>query len=184
MPLYRRPWVPGATYFITLVTHQRYKRFADDAVVQLWRDALVKAKQSKPFKLIAAVVLPDHVHLIVELPPGCVDLSSRIGLAKALFTKSLAVPLSTSHSRRKHREADIWQRRFWDHMIRDDDDFIAHMDYLHYNPVKHGYVNCPKDWPWSSFNHWVQRGTYPQNWCCSNHNDPPDFKSIGNSVGE
>ena len=183
MPEYRRPWVPGATYFITIVTHDRHERFRDDTVVALWRAALVQAMKLKPFKVIAGVALPDHVHLIVELPPGVVDLSSRIGLAKALFTKSVKAPRSVSPSRHKHREADIWQRRFFDHLIRDDDDFIAHMDYLHYNPVKHGHVKCPKDWPWSSFHHWVTQGAYPTNWCCSNH-ERPDFKSIEDTVGE
>lgn len=184
MPEYRRPWVPGATYFITIVTHERHARFIDDGVVTHWRNALARAMEQKPFKIIAGVVLPDHVHLIVELPPGVVDLSSRIGLAKKLFTQAISAPPSESPSRRKHREADIWQRRFFDHLIRDEDDFIAHMDYLHYNPVKHGHVNCPGDWPWSSFHHWAKQGAYPMNWCCASQANPPDFSSIKETVGE
>lgn len=184
MPEYRRPWVPGATYFVTIATHQRRKRFVDDATVQLWREAIARAMQAKPFKVIAAVILPDHIHLIIELPPGMVDLSIRIGLAKALFTKSLVAPPSASPSRRRRHESDVWQRRFYDHMIRDENDFIAHMDYVHYNPVRHGCVKCPKDWPWSSFRNWAMRGAYPMDWGCPGLGAAPDFKSIEHTLGE
>lgn len=184
MPEYRRPWVPGATYFVTIVTYRRQSRFVDDATAQLWRGALSDASKQKPFKVVAGVILPDHLHLILELPPGIDDLSSRLGLAKANFTKTLGAATSNSKSRAKHREADVWQRRFFDHMIRDEQDFISHMDYVHYNPVKHGHAECPKDWKWSSFKHWVERGAYTLEWACKRTGEPPNFTAIKDSVGE
>ncbi|MEX2672248.1 MAG: transposase [Phycisphaeraceae bacterium] len=187
MPEYRRLWVAGGTYFLTLVTCGRRSLLHGEAVAW-WREALAAAAQEKPFHVQAGVVLPDHVHLIVQLPTGDADISSRIGRAKALFSRAMreagraAGPARRSQERR--RESGIWQRRFYDHPCRDDRDHAIHMDYLHYNPVKHGYVRCPADWPHSSFNHWVRNGLYPEGWGCGAKARVPDFADIATRVGE
>lgn len=186
MPEYRRLWVAGGTYFLTIVTCGRRLILQGEAVVW-WRQALAAAAHEKPFKVQAGFVLPDHVHLIAQLPAGDADISSRIGRAKALFSRVVreagkTLPAGRSHERR--RESGIWQRRFYDHLCRDERDHAIHMDYLHYNPVKHGYVRCPADWPHSSFHHWVRNGLYPEDWGCAAKSPVPDFTDITTHVGE
>ena len=112
-------------------------------------------KGKMPFDIRAAVVLPDHMHFIWTLPRGDKDYSKRLGLMKVKVTRSLNgvgnLPEHVSPSRRKHRESDVWQRRFWEHTIDDEDEFERFFDYVHYNPVKHGHTSCPHLWPYSSF---------------------------------
>jgi putative transposase len=177
MPEYRRAYVEGGTFFFTIVTHQRRPLFSDAANVERLRSAIRQVKQERPFEIAAGVVLPDHSHFIWTLPEGDSDYSWRIGRMKVLFTKSLrgeeslggAEEVGSAHptSREKHREADVWQRRFWEHVIRDERDLENHFNYLHYNPVKHGLANCPHEWASSSFQHWVKQGVYDPNWSCS-----------------
>ena len=170
MPNYRRVYIPGGTYFFTLVTYCRRPLFKHLGNVQLLRNAVAKAKAEKPFKIVAAVILPDHIHFIWQLPPDDSNYSQRISRLKVLFTRAYkAVNPSTlelSKSRYKHRESDIWQRRFWEHLIKDEADLQQHLDYIHYNPVKHRFVSCPHLWEYSSFSRWVGRGRYPSNWGC------------------
>jgi putative transposase len=166
---YRRAHLPGGTFFFTVVTHQRAPNFADAANVQRLRDSLLAVMNERPFEFLAGVVLPDHAHYLWTLPPDDSDFSSRIGRMKVLFTNSVgwAPPTAPpSQSRIKHRDASIWQRRFWEHTIRDQDDLNRHLDYIHYNPVKHGLATCPHAWPASSFAKWVAKGHYKPNWCC------------------
>jgi len=190
MPDYRRPVVPGATVFLTVVTYRRRPLFADPANVALLRRALGQVRTEWPFEVTAAVVLSDHVHFLWTLPPHDADFSRRVGRVKALVTKAVDPILPTNdlcESRRKHREAGVWQRRFWDHVIRDEEDFERHMDYIHFNPVKHGVVACPHAWPWSSFRHWVAQGTYDLRWGCSCEDRPvnvSDFARSGAAAGE
>ena len=124
-----------------------------------------------PFDIVAAVVLPDHMHFIWSLPPGDSDYSKRIGKFKAQFTKTFHEDSKqksvVSASRAKHRESDVWQRRFWEHTITDEDEFQRLFDYIHFNPVKHGYAVCPHDWKASSFIKWVERRVVDQRWGCS-----------------
>lgn len=175
MPEYRRVYRPGGTYFFTIVTHARRRLFADSANVDRLRDALRATREQWPFKALAGVVLPDHMHFVWALPAGDADYSKRIGRMKALFTKSLTGTRwdalsrgdSANESRRQHGEREVWQRRFWEHTIRDVTDLEHHVDYLHYNPVKHGLCACPHAWPASSFSRWVVRKVYDSNWCCS-----------------
>jgi putative transposase len=114
------------------------------------------------------VLLPDHIHCIWTLPENDCDYSKRWGMIKAGFSKRAKHLFHRnewmSDSKRKHREAAVWQRRFWEHMIRDEDDFRRHLDYLHFNPVKHGLVKCVRDWPHSTFHRFVKDGFYPQDW--------------------
>jgi putative transposase len=179
---YRRAAQPGGTFFFTIVTHRRQPLFADAGNVERLRAAVLAVMNERPFNFLAGVVLPDHAHYLWTLPPGDGDFSTRIGRMKVLFTKSLvgwAPPTtSRSESRIKHRDADIWQRRFWEHTIRDQDDLNRHLDYIHYNPVKHGLTMCPHAWPTSSFDKWVANARYDRDWCCQCNGrtiDPPDF---------
>ena len=185
MPHYRRLWVPGASYFITIVTHHRRPLFADERHVEAWREALRETQRARPFEVVAGVVLPDHLHLLISLPPGDADLSSRMGVAKATFSKSIGADISdASASRRRHRETDVWQRRFYDHMIRDDRDLEMRLDYIHLNPVKHGYCRCPRDWPHSSFHRFVSGGHYASDWGFGMGKPLPDFEALEGLTGE
>jgi putative transposase len=170
MPNYRRRLVPGGTFFFTIATYERRPILAQKTSVALLRQELVEVKRDHPFDFRASVVLPDHVRFLWSLPRGDSAYSSRIGQIKVLFTQKLrgenASPVEVSASRRKHRESDVWHRRFWEHTITDDDDFEQHLHYIHYNPVKHGFVRCPHLWPYSSFSRWVKDGLYDGLWGC------------------
>ena len=125
-------------------------------------------KHQYPFTVEAWVLLPEHLHCIWTLPEGDRDYSKRWGLIKAGFSKQMRDALHhdarLTASKQKHRETSIWQRRFWEHSISNEEDFRRHVDYVHYNPVKHGLVNHVKDWPHSTFHRYVAMGTYPENW--------------------
>ena len=170
MPNYRRMYVPGGIYFLTLVTHLRRPLFKESDNINLLRAATAKIKAEKPFEIIAAVVLPDHLHFLWQLPSNDSDYSQRVSRLKVIFTRAYKTNNSLSGeisaSRLKHRESNIWQRRFWEHVIRDEADLQHHLDYIHYNPVKHGLVSCPHLWSHSSFSRWVKRDRYSQDWCC------------------
>ena len=170
MAIYRRMYVPGGTYFFTLVTYQRKPLFSEIKNIILLREATRQIKIEMPFEIVGAVILPDHIHLIWKLPPRDTDYSKRIGRLKVLFTKFLSVKSeqlkNLSISRQKHRESNVWQRRFWEHTIRSDSDLENHLNYIHYNPVKHGLVSCPHMWQYSSFHTWVKKKAYSKDWCC------------------
>jgi putative transposase len=166
MSNYRRAREDGATYFFTVVTHRRQPILKRPDVLDSLRDAFRCVQQTKPFKLEAVVILPDHLHAIWILPPGDAKFGQRWGMIKRHVSKAMSKAIScpVSDSMRARREFGIWQRRFWEHLIRDDEDYARHMDYIHYNPVKHGYVESPADWPHSSFQKCVERGIYPMDW--------------------
>jgi REP-associated tyrosine transposase len=184
VPNYRRAFAPGGTLFLTLVTYRRVPIFSEPGHVDRLRVALMQVRQEAPFQIPAAVVLPDHAHFLWSLPPGDTDYSRRVGRMKVLFTRSLgrraASCTEVGASRRKHREAGIWHRRLWEHTIADEEDFERHLDYIHYNPVKHGLATCPHLWPYSSFSRWVSTGHYHPEWGCScgerRVKPPPDLK--------
>ncbi|TAD78407.1 MAG: transposase [Oscillatoriales cyanobacterium] len=168
---YRRSRISGGTFFLTIVTYRRRPLFRDRTPVEKLRRAIATVKAETPFEITAAVVLPDHLHFIWTLPPGDSNFSRRVGRLKVLFTQSLfgigASARADSESRRKHRESDVWQRRFWEHTIRDEVELEDCLNYIHYNPVKHGLVSCPHDWGYSSFRQWVEKGHYPTDWACN-----------------
>ena len=137
---YRRANVPGATYFFTVNLQDRKSQLLTENLDAL-RMAFRSVQQRYPFKIIAMVVMPEHLHAIWEMPQGDVDFSLRWSLIKAAFSKALPKQENISSSRENKRERGILQRRFWEHMIRDDDDLEKHVAYLHYNPVKHGHVD-------------------------------------------
>ena len=171
MPEYRRYYTDGAMVFFTVVAHERRKLFEEELARKCLREALAKIQAKRPFTIDAVVLLPDHLHMIWTLPKEDGDFSLRWRRIKAEFTdrylEAGGVEGERSVSRCKRKERGIWQRRFWDHVIRDELDFERHLDYIHYNPVKHGYVKCPRDWPYSSFQRWVERGVYEPNWGCA-----------------
>jgi putative transposase len=191
MSQYRRIFVPGGTIFLTLVTYQRTPFFAEVENIIRLRVAVAKTIAEQPFKIIAAVVLPEHIHFLWTLPTDDSRYSQRVSRLKVLFTRSLrgrrALPETVSASRRKHRESDVWQRRFWEHTIRDEQDLQRHLDYIHFNPVKHGLVPCPHLWEFSSFHRWVEQGKYAKNWgCVCEGRQPviPDFGAMTGLMGE
>ena len=191
MPDYRRYFVPGGTYFFTVVTYRRRPLFADPQNVERLRNAVREVKADQTFEIHAAVILPDHLHFIWSLPPDDDHYSKRIGRIKVLFTRSYHAEIGSSRdvsaSRKKHHESDVWQRRFWEHTIRDEDEWQQYLDYVHYNPVKHHLVSCPHLWEASSFHRWVQRGLYESHWgcrCASRAPTTPDFSDIENTTGE
>jgi putative transposase len=163
---YRRAKTPGATYFFTVVTHNRQPLFQNNETVALLRQAFHIVKAESPFTIDAIVVLPDHIHSIWTLPEGDADFSSRWKRIKARF--SLRCPevykQQRSIARQRKGEQAIWQRRFWEHQIRNETDFSQHVDYIHYNPVKHGLADAPRNWPYSSFHRYVEDGVYPADW--------------------
>ncbi|NEQ51817.1 MAG: transposase [Leptolyngbya sp. SIO3F4] len=163
---YRRVLVPGATYFFTVVTYRRQHLFADSRNVQLLRDGFRQVKQRYPFSIDAIVVLPDHIHAMWSLPTGDADYSMRWRLIKEYVSRRCAAvyKLPRSSSRQKKGEQAVWHRRFWEHMIRDQRDWDNHVTYIHFNPVKHGWVKAPKDWPYSSFHQYVKQGIHPPDW--------------------
>ncbi|MEM9005128.1 MAG: transposase [Cyanobacteria bacterium P01_F01_bin.86] len=163
---YRRFNVPGATYFFTVVTYERQPLFQDPNNVQLLREAFHTVKQRYPFTIDAIVVLPDHVHALWTLPEEDANFSTRWRLIKEYVSRrcDLVYNQALSSSRVKKGERAVWQRRFWEHCIRDERDFVNHCDYIHYNPVKHGLVRSPRDWPYSSFERYVRAGMYDEAW--------------------
>jgi putative transposase len=156
MSQYRRLYIPGGCYFFTVVTHKRSPILIDH-IVHL-KEAFNKVKNKFAFQTDAIVILPDHLHCIWNLPDNDNDFSTRWRLIKRLFSIELDA------TRNKHQEKLVWQRRFWEHCIRDDRDWRRHMDYIHYNPVKHGLATSPRDWKYSSFRRCVEEGLYDLNW--------------------
>jgi putative transposase len=121
-------------------------------------------QERNPFETIAICVLPDHLHALWALPEGDSNFAMRWSLLKSGFSRGLTVEMPRSASKVARRERGIWQRRYWEHAIRDDRDLERHVDYIHFNPVKHGYVTKVTDWPHSSFHRFVSRGILPEDW--------------------
>ncbi len=149
MPNYRRWRVPGGCYFFTVNLLNRSQRLLIEHI-GLLRAAFREVREAHPFTIDAIVILPDHLHATWTLPPGDENFSMRWRQIKSAFSRALPKGESRSRSRRNHNERGIWQRRFYEHVIRDDDDYAAHVDSAHFNPVKHGHAARPIDWPYSS----------------------------------
>jgi len=155
---YRRLYAPGGTYFFTVVTHERQRLFVAAHRIKELCQAFRYVKARRPFVVIAAVVLPDHLHCLWQLPDGDCDFSTRWQMIKTEFSRH--IPTSV----KKDGSKTIWQPRFWEHLIRDEEDFRRHFDYIHYNPVKHGLVSAPAAWPYSSFRRFVRMNWYDADW--------------------
>ena len=162
MVLYRRNRVPGGTYFFTVALQDRTSRLLTGRVTEL-RQAYAETSSRRPFQTVALVVLPDHLHTIWRLPEGDADYSGRWRAIKAAFVLNLrrsGVALAVN----ARREAAVWQRRFWEHTIRNEADLRTHVDYVHWNPVKHAYVAQVREWPYSTFRRYVRQGVLAYDW--------------------
>jgi len=164
MTQYRRASIPGAKWFFTVnVAERKGNRLLVDQIDTL-RAAFRAVQAAHSFRIDAAVILPDHLHCIWTVPPGDSDFSTRWGLIKENFSRSIQKGERILPSRAKRGERGLWQRRFWEHLIRDEDDFRRHADYIHWNPAKHGWVKSVVDWPYSGFHAYLRRGVYGSNW--------------------
>jgi putative transposase len=167
VPNYRRYYQPGASYFFTVVTHRRQRFLLDEPIRAALRQAIQETRQTWPFNVEAWVMLPDHLHCIWTLPKDDPNFSIRWSLIKGGVSRRCQEyqnPELLSRSKAARRESSLWQRRFWEHQLRDEDDFAKHLDYIHYNPVKHGYVRRARDWQYSTFQRWVSLGLYEPDW--------------------
>lgn len=163
MPDYRRNFLPGGSYFFTVNLLERRRRLLTDNI-DLLRGSVRRVRRLYPFRIEAWVVLPDHLHCVWTLPPGDGDFAVRWRLIKLLFSKGLPREERLSAVRQRRNERGIWQRRYWEHTLRDEKDFQAHVDYVHINPVKHGLVKRVADWPYSTFHRYVKTGVLSVNW--------------------
>ena len=163
MPHYRRARVPGATYFFTVNLRDRN---CDLLVrhIDLLRTTVRATRARHSFHIDAWVVLPEHMHCLWTLPVGDADFALRWKVIKAGFAKRLPKTETITTSQHSRRERGIWQRRYWEHLIRDENDYQRHFDYIHFNPLKHGHVQCLADWPCSSFHRAVRQGIYLPDW--------------------
>ncbi len=163
MTTYRRNFLPGGSFFFTVNLADRRLRLLTRHIHSL-RNAFRDVRARYPFVIEAIVVLPDHLHAIWTLPEGDSDFSVRWRLIKSTFSRGLPRGEWISASRAAKGERGIWQRRYWEHTLRDERDFARHMDYIHFNPVKHGHAATVRDWPYSSFRRMVRLGIYPIDW--------------------
>ena len=168
VPNYKRNFATGATFFFTVVTKDRHPVFVDESTVELLRRALRAVNDLRPFTIDAAVILPDHLHMIWTLPPNDGNFDKRWSAIKSRFTRDWLAAggreaaISDRSARKRHR--GVWQHRFFEHTIRNEEDLVQHIDYIHFNPVKHGLVSRPVDWRWSSIHHYIAEGILPPDW--------------------
>jgi len=162
---YRRLFVEGHSYFFTIVTYQRNPILIEN--IELLRESFRYAKTKFQFNIDAIVVLPDHFHAILNFD-NVLEYPKILGIVKKEFSKHCNPKyyqhLLQSHSRSVQNYKPIWQKRFYEHTIRDEKDYKTRLDYIHYNPVKHQLVKKAKDWEYSSFDTFVQNGVYDNNW--------------------
>ncbi len=163
MTNYRRTHVPGATWFFTVNLAERRSRLLVDRIDSV-RQALGYVQKRHPFRIDAMVVLPDHLHAVWTLPPGDSDYPLRWRLLKTWFSRQIPAGERRRKSRIARAERGIWQRRYWERLIRDEADLRSHIDYIHFNPVKHGYVLKAVDWPYSTFHRYVKDEILPADW--------------------
>jgi len=169
MSEYRRAKIEGGTYFFTVNTYRRQPILTIDLIRRALREGINQVRRTLPFKIEAWVLLPDHLHCIWALPPEDANFSARWAIikrhvSKCCTTQRIGAWDAPYASRRIRKESGIWQRRFWEHLIRNDVDFRRHVDYIHWNPVKHGHVRRVSDWPYSTFHRFVKNGFYPPDW--------------------
>jgi len=162
---YRRAWVKGGTFFFTVVLINR-KQDLLVRHINILRGAVRRVRKNHPFTIVAMVVLPEHLHAIWQLPQDDTNYPLRWSLIKACFSRALPKTEPIHPSRARKQERGIWQRRYWEHQIRNETDLQHHVDYIHYNPVKHGYTVRPADWPFSSIHQYIADGVLPEDWGC------------------
>jgi putative transposase len=179
MSNYRRSKGEGGTFFFTVVTYDRQPILTNPQSIKIMREAWKNTNKRFPFETVAVCFLPEHIHTIWTLPEGDADYSKRWGEIKRLFSKEYleleGIEGPRNESRKKRGEATIWQRRFWEHTIKDEQDLKCHVEYIHYNPVKHGHVLKTADWQWSSFRKFVANGLYPLDWGVTTNFSNPKY---------
>ena len=162
---FRRAWIKGGWYFFTVVTHERQPLLTIPENIARLRAVMESVKVKRPFAMPAIVILPDHLHCLWRMPEDDDDFATRWRMIKHDFTCGcVGANADNRASRRGRGERNVWQRRFWEHAIRDEEDWHRHLDYIAYNPVKHGYVNRPEDWAFGSFRRLVETGWYAPGW--------------------
>ena len=176
MSRYRRVKIEGGTFFFTVALADRENDLLVRHIDRL-RYAYQVMKQRLPLETVAICILPDHLHALWQLPDGDADFASRWRLVKSVFSRGLPAAKTRSASKAAKREKGIWQRRYWEHAIRNDADFERHVDYIHYNPVKHALATRVADWPHSSFHRYVEQGILPVDWA-------GDTQKFSGSFGE
>jgi putative transposase len=174
MSRYRRLMIEGGLFFFTLALADRTSDLLIREIERL-RRSYAEVQERLPFETVAICILPDHVYALWQLPAGDANFASRWSRFKAGFSRGLPPAASRSASKIAKREKGIWQRRYWEHAIRNDADLERHVDYIHYNPVKHGLVTCVADWPHTSFHRYVAQGLLPQDWGGDLMELPGDF---------
>ena len=176
MSRYRRLWHPGGTYFFT---HTVLWRSTDLLIrhVDILRSAVIGVRAAHPFVILAWVVLPYHFHCVMRLPEGDSRFDLRWRLIKQHFSKRIPPLEPLSEARRSRGERGLWQRRYWEHLIRDERDLEAHIDYVHINPVKHGFAPTVTSWPHSTFHRLVRAGVYPPDWAGSSAADQLSYRN-------
>jgi putative transposase len=175
---YRRNFIASGSFFFTVNLAERRLRLLTEHIDEL-RTAFREVRRRHPFTIDAMVVLPDHLHAVWTLPEGDADFATRWRQIKSAFSRRLPAGERISASRAAKGERGIWQRRYWEHTIRDESDFARHIDYIHINPVKHGLVTRVRDWPSSSFHRLVKLGVYPEDWAGDIANEGTDFGERG-----
>jgi putative transposase len=176
MPRYLRAKIKGSVFFFTVVLKNRHSSLLVDEIDR-FRRSYRAVHQGRPFETIAICILSDHLHALWVLPEGDADFSTRWSLIKSGLSRGLDPVQSRSSSKVAKREKGIWQRRYWEHAIRDDADLERHVDYIHFNPVKHGYTMCVSGWPHSTFHRYVERGLLAADW-------GGDMRAVQGSFGE
>lgn len=179
MSNYRRDKTPGGIYFFTLVTYQRIWVFNNDQDVEILRAAMSHVKKHDPFEIDAIVILPEHLHLIMQLNEDDSNYSRKLANIKRnfgkIYQKQYQIESILTNSAIKRSERGIWQRRFWEHRIKNSKDYEAHVNYIHYNPVKHKLVQSVADWKWSSYFKFLKAGFYDKDW---GTNAPDDIEGV------
>lgn len=163
MVSYRRNVIPGASYFFTVTLLDRASRLLVERIADL-RDVFRAVRAQRPFVMDAVVVLPDHLHCVWTLPPGDADYALRWREIKSGFSRRIPAGERRTPGRVNKGERGVWQRRYWEHTLRNERDVERHIDYIHYNPVKHGHVSRVVEWPYSSFHEFARKGVYPADW--------------------
>ena len=169
MVRYRRNFLAGGTFFFTLTLRDRTSRVLVEHIDPL-REAFREARKRHPFAIEAIVVMPEHLHMVMTLPPDDAGYASRIRFVKSRFSRSVAQS-GASLRRNERGEYDLWQRRYWEHTIRDEEDLQRHVDYIHFNPVKHGHAVRAADWPHSSIHRYVRMGWVNEDWAFGAEHD-------------
>ena len=167
MRTYTRTYIPGGCYFFTVNLERRRNTDLLVRHASALREAVTQVRRAHPFAVHAMVVLPDHLHALWRLPTGDADFSTRWRLIKAAFSRRLPEHERITPSRARSGERGVWQRRFWEHVVRDEGDWQRHVDYIHHNPVKHGHAERAVDWPYSSIHRYIQRGWCEVGWSAS-----------------